>query len=427
MDRLQPITDEVKFEYVKTFTLLGVEIDNKAENLKENFISRKKKIRTKIAIWRKLNLNTIGNLIVAKTFLILQLGYLLSMMECPKEILDEIQGDIDSFILKNKTHWVSKDRIHMEPKKGGLGAINLEIYATSLRCSWYKRINSGLWSDIILDKVNKKENVCFIKENNIHKMHIAIKPIIRAWETLQSSFVENKDDLKELKRPLNNFEAVKIGRAMKQIDETNCKFRFNRHGICETSAYDLTNVESIHSIPRLKTNAELEELLGITNKPFFERITTLTKVKEIWRKMTTDYSFKSDTKHTSLKEVLNNTKKGSKNYKAIILQARKSKNKPAETINKTWKISEKYEMTKYFEKTFSFWKLSFLPANLQNLHLQIVNHKLKMNDQLKHFAKDENNDPVKGDCTFCKLNGIENPCEESYKHIFVECAASRAL
>ena len=49
-----------------------------------------------------------------------------------------------------------------------------------------------------------------------------------------------------------------------------------------------------------------------------------------------------------------------------------------------------------------------------------------MNDQLKHFAKDENNDPVKGDCTFCKLNGIENPCEESYKHIFVECAASRA-
>ena len=64
-------------------------------------------------------------------------------------------------------------------------------------------------------------------------------------------------------------------------------------------------------------------------------------------------------------------------------------------------------MTHYFEKTFSFWKLSFLPANLQNLHLQIVNHKLKMNDQLKHFTNDENNDPVKGDCTFCKLNGIE--------------------
>ena len=214
------------------------------------------------------------------------------MMECPKEILDEIQGDIDSFILKNKTHWVSKDRIHMDPKKGGLGAINLETYATSLRCSWYKRINTGLWSDIILDKVNKKENVCFIKENNIHKMHIAIKSIIRAWETLQRSLVENEDDLKEFKRPLNNFKAVKIGQAMKQIDETNCKFLFNKHGICEISAFDLTNVESIHSNPKLKTNAVLEELLGITNKQFFERITTMTKVKEIWRKMTTDYHSK---------------------------------------------------------------------------------------------------------------------------------------
>ena len=116
--------------------------------------------------------------------------------------------------------------------------------------------------------------------------------------------------------------------------------------------------------------------------------------------MTNDYSFKSSLKHTSLKKVFYNTKKGSKNYKAIIQEAKKSKNKPAETINKTWKISERYEMTHYFEKTFSFWKLSFLPANLQNLHLQIVNHKLKMNDQLKHFAKDENIDPVKGDCTF---------------------------
>ena len=96
--------------------------------------------------------------------------------------------------------------------------------------------------------------------------------------------------------------------------------------------------------------------------------------------MTTDYSIKSNIKHTSLKEVFNNTKKGSKNYKAIIQQAKKSKNKPAETRNKTWKIYERYEITQNFEKTFSFWKLSFLPANLPNLHLQIVNYKLKMND-----------------------------------------------
>jgi len=47
-----------------------------------------------------------------------------------------------------------------------------------------------------------------------------------------------------------------------------------------------------------------------------------------------------------------------------------------------------------------------------------------MNDQLKHFARDENNQLISGDCTFCKLKNIANPSEESYKHLFLECAAS---
>jgi len=135
LDNVTPLTDEVKFKYVKSFTLLGVEIDNKLCNLHENFEIRKKKIRQKIAIWRKLNLSTIGNLIISKTFLISQLGYLLSMMDCPKPLLAEIQKDIDAFILKTNSNWISKDRIHLQPEKGGLGAINLETYATSLRCS----------------------------------------------------------------------------------------------------------------------------------------------------------------------------------------------------------------------------------------------------------------------------------------------------
>ena len=32
LDNLTPLTEEVKFKYVSSFTLLGVEIDNKLEN-----------------------------------------------------------------------------------------------------------------------------------------------------------------------------------------------------------------------------------------------------------------------------------------------------------------------------------------------------------------------------------------------------------
>jgi hypothetical protein len=111
LENVTPITEEVKFKYVTSFTLLGVEIDNKLCNLSENFEIRKKRI---------LNLSTIGNLIISKTFLISQLGYLLSMMDCPKATIAEIQKDIDAFILKTNSNWISKDRLHLPPEKGGL-------------------------------------------------------------------------------------------------------------------------------------------------------------------------------------------------------------------------------------------------------------------------------------------------------------------
>ena len=103
--------------------------------------------------------------------------------------------------------------------------------------------------------------------------------------------------------------------------------------------------------------------------------------------MTSNYSFKSEQKYTSLKEVFDNTKKGSRNYKAILMNAVNTKNQPAETINSKWRISKKYDKEEYMKKTFGFCKVSVLPAKLQNLHLQIINHKLKCNDQHKHFCK----------------------------------------
>jgi hypothetical protein len=57
-------------------------------------------------------------------------------------------------------------------------------------------VNSGLWTDILMAKVHRKENVCFIKENQIHKIHIAVRPITRAFEQLQESFTKRKDDFK---------------------------------------------------------------------------------------------------------------------------------------------------------------------------------------------------------------------------------------
>jgi hypothetical protein len=45
-----PKTDKVKFKYVKTFKLLGLNIDNKLLNIEDNFNERTENIRQKISI-----------------------------------------------------------------------------------------------------------------------------------------------------------------------------------------------------------------------------------------------------------------------------------------------------------------------------------------------------------------------------------------
>ena len=126
LDDLVPTTKEVAFKYAQKFTLLGVEIDNKLKKLDENFKERAKKIETKIILWRKYNLSTVGNLSISKTFLISQLGYLLSMLECPVDLLESMQESINKFITRSNNSWIAKTRIYNKPKNGGLGAINLK-------------------------------------------------------------------------------------------------------------------------------------------------------------------------------------------------------------------------------------------------------------------------------------------------------------
>ena len=92
---------------------------------------------------------------------------------------------------------------------------------------------------------------------------------------------------------------------------------------------------------------------------------------------------------TSIKEVFKGAKKGSRNYKTILQSNLTVKNKPGETINTNWNIVRIYDKEKFLKKAFTFWKTPYLPRNLQNLHLQIINHKLKLNNQLKHFTRDE--------------------------------------
>ena len=61
------------------------------------------------------------------------------MLDCPSDLLESMQEAINKFITRTNTFWIAKTRIYNKPKNGGLGAINLKVYASSLRMAWVKR------------------------------------------------------------------------------------------------------------------------------------------------------------------------------------------------------------------------------------------------------------------------------------------------
>ena len=104
---------------------------------------------------------------------------------------------------------MAKDRRYLPPIEGGMGAINIKIYANSLRNSWYNRIKTGLWSDILKAKVENLENACFVRAKDIHKMHISIAPIVRAFESLNTNFLEHGNIQVRMNTPLDQLPLIK--------------------------------------------------------------------------------------------------------------------------------------------------------------------------------------------------------------------------
>jgi hypothetical protein len=99
-------------------------------------------------------------------------------------------------------------------------------------------------------------------------MHIAIRPIARAFENLQKYFLKTKDYLITLKKPLEYSKVAKIGSALKYATAEKYPYLYKKGGSCEVSAYDLTDAESIATTPVCKKNEELIQLLCMENIPF---------------------------------------------------------------------------------------------------------------------------------------------------------------
>ena len=130
---------------------------------------------------------------------------------------------------------------------------------------------------------------------------------------------------------------------------------------------------------------------------------------------------------TSVPVMFSKVKKGSKKYREILIGKTEANSAPKMKTEADWKISAKQGRENFFEKAFSFWKYSSLLTKIQLMLLKISNHQIKLNSQLKHYARDENGLRVEPGCTFCTLANEVSIDEESYKHFFLCCPQSKGV
>jgi hypothetical protein len=79
---------------------LGLRINNRAENLTRHLDEKIQKIWQLIGSWSRYNLSLPGRISIAKTMLLLQIGYIGCFLTPTDEQLIEMQTLIDGFVKK---------------------------------------------------------------------------------------------------------------------------------------------------------------------------------------------------------------------------------------------------------------------------------------------------------------------------------------
>ena len=431
LEDLTPTTNKVRFKYTTSFKLLGFNIDNKLETLNSNFVLKAKKITKLIAMWRKYNFSTIGNLIISKTFLVSQLSYMLSVLECPPELLSKMQKSIDNFILKSANPWIAKDRLYADPSKGGLGAINLSDFSHSLKTSWAKRaINSqGLWAQILRKKVTDNKNICLIKMENLSKKHIGLKPIIKAFETIadthQKSMIQCKAILS--KTTLDQIKCVRK-KCPRGKDTFYKPTRishpelFKPGKICELTPIDLCDRLNLElGNVKIKTSEQLHELLGTVDLDSVRKTMVILRSRKIIDTLKDKILIERRDDKPTFVETVAITKKGSKPFRKLLHVGDNIRVKPWETINDAYNITGKSNNEYYFSRSFKFWRNRYLNLEQQRFHLFNINNRLRYNTQLSKYLKNDDGTPYTDKCTSCTLINVENPQRETKKHLYIDC------
>ena len=401
-----PISDPV-IKVDTHFTLLGMVIDNKAENLLANFDSTISKMNRVVQFWDRFSLTLPGRISIAKTFLFSLINHLGCFLQPSEEQVAKMQNIIDGFCTgKLRT---AADRIHLDPADGGLGIFSVKNFLVAQQVCWFKRAAQSSrdnWRvDLLLAGYG---NIFTINPKEMDRSrHPILMGLAESFSTFIKCFTERND----------NFYSAFILNNPAFLYENNTRLNLEFFG----------RSSNIFKIAQLTFNdffsggtflsfVTLNEKFGINiNLATYFRLrgTLLHFLGEKKKKSSNN----NDNSVTGINRFFLSFKKGSKTCRKIL-----DKVPPADSVTKLQTVITFFGLLEIpvpdantIRLTLAAWNIYALANNFKEFIFKFHNNKLGLNSRTFHFGGDNPG------CTFCSLRKANPLPRESFCHLFFDC------
>ena len=137
--------------WAKKFTLLGLDFDNKLEQMDQNYFEKIKDINKLLQGWLYRHLSPYGKIVVIKSLALSKLSHIaLVVPSLAKKDMKTLEQTLFSFLWSNKNAKVAKSDSLKPLKRGGLGMVDIANFWKSLKCTWVRRLLStkAFWPKI---------------------------------------------------------------------------------------------------------------------------------------------------------------------------------------------------------------------------------------------------------------------------------------
>jgi exonuclease III len=407
------------FSLVNKIKILGYNVTREFTELENNFTEKLEKLKSVIRFWERFRLSLPGRINVAKSLLLSQLSFLGSIIMPPDTVLDAIQKLINKFVLG--TFRFNEKLICCPIDKGGLGLIDIKDFFISLQCSWIKKAAATRvdnWQGEIRDMSGN--NIPAISPDLFNENS---SPLLRQFA---NSFYIFKQAFYSFKP--NFMQSVIYGNPLVITSWRNRVPAGN-------NIINLRDPDAYHDrISRIRISDLLSDTGSFKGIQEINLITGLTFSQDsydVLKKSITD-SVKIVTKNcplatdpgTTLDSFLTRFKKGSKNFRKVLTNAKMANLSLAKNTRiKTFfsLISVQIPDEPVLKKLTAQWSINCYPVKLRDFIFKFRNNILGLNVRVNHF-----NNGQSRNCTFCTISRRPN-FDETFLHIFYECPVTNHL